>query len=260
MLKLIGGQAPLSVKDPVNVQIVRLLIAKGAKVNARLVGGYTAPIQAAEIGNTGVAQALIDAGANVKLATETGLTALIAAASAGDLALVQLLLAKGADINAKDERNRTALSAAEDGGHEDVADLLRRLGASNEAGSPIGCLGRAGRPWIRADTTAFQFRTFSKGQGAPGFSADQCHSRQGSWRIDELLRDGASPNARDGSGTPAMIVALTTGEEAKLGLGSSEAGRALGTSCWLRGRTRIAGIRMVRRRYCSPPRAPLTTR
>ncbi|MHC4510458.1 MAG: ankyrin repeat domain-containing protein [Planctomycetota bacterium] len=104
-------------------EVVELLIAKGADINAKDSRGrtplYLAMYQdrketvkllasksgdvslhtAAYIGDLQTVEKLIDAGANVD-ANEKGVTALLCAAKAGQTAVAKLLIANGADVNA----------------------------------------------------------------------------------------------------------------------------------------------------------------
>jgi ankyrin repeat protein len=85
-----------------NLEKVRLLLDKGADVNARSKQGRTPlVIAAAHDGNIEVMRLLIKKGADVKAKSPDGFTALISAASHGNVEAVKLLLARGADVNAQ---------------------------------------------------------------------------------------------------------------------------------------------------------------
>ena len=84
-----------------HLELAKLLIDKGADVNARDKGGRTALMEAALEGHFELAKLLIDKGADVYAKQKSGWTALMSAAASGDLAMVKLLLEKGAHINAK---------------------------------------------------------------------------------------------------------------------------------------------------------------
>ena len=90
------GVTPIIVAAGMNVEMVRLLVAKGARVNAKTSGGYTA---------------------------------LMAAALNGQKEIVKLLLDNGADPTPKDTSNRTAIKYASEKNHNDIVDLLKRAGA-----------------------------------------------------------------------------------------------------------------------------------
>ncbi|UCD30947.1 MAG: ankyrin repeat domain-containing protein, partial [Desulfobacterales bacterium] len=98
--------------------ITRLLIFRGADVNARDTSGFsvgeTPLIVAASKGKTEIAAVLIAKGAKVNTRTKDGQTALIYAARApGDRsAIAKLLIENGADVNAEDNQGMTALAYA----------------------------------------------------------------------------------------------------------------------------------------------------
>jgi len=94
------------------VQLIELLIAKGATVNHRDDDGRTALMYAAENGDTQAVNVLLRNGASVNLADNEGETALMkAAASSCTEETVRALLSAGADMNARDHKGRNALDA-----------------------------------------------------------------------------------------------------------------------------------------------------
>jgi len=112
-------------------EVVELLIAKGAHVNARDVGGAT-PLHYAGInrkGVRGVAELLIAKGADVNAKGDTGDTPLNWAARRGHREDVELLIAMGADINAKDKDGKTVLQWAIHETRDAVAVVLLNAGA-----------------------------------------------------------------------------------------------------------------------------------
>ncbi|KAF7510671.1 hypothetical protein GJ744_006037 [Endocarpon pusillum] len=114
-------------------QIVQLLIEKGANVNAQG-GTYGSILQAASSGgHKQIVQLLIEKGANVNAQGGTYGSALQAASSIGHEQIVQLLIEKGANVNAQGGWYSTALRAASFGGHEQIVKMLLDAGAQ-EAG------------------------------------------------------------------------------------------------------------------------------
>ncbi|MEW6530540.1 MAG: ankyrin repeat domain-containing protein [Thermodesulfobacteriota bacterium] len=88
-------------------------------------------IMASRNGQIRVVRLLIDRGADVNAREkETETTALIAAAQQGHAEVVAVLLDRGADVHAKDKAGKTALSEAKHYNHEHVAKLLQERGAA----------------------------------------------------------------------------------------------------------------------------------
>ena len=138
-------------------EIVKLLIARGASVNARtrvgrtpnwvlpnsqpgfghgigivrgglpprgsrapIPGGMTPLLYAARDGRIDIARALLDAGAEVNLADANGITPLIAAITNNHPETARFLIDRGADIKAADWYGRTPLWAAVETRNMDV--------------------------------------------------------------------------------------------------------------------------------------------
>jgi ankyrin repeat protein len=113
------------------LDIAKLLIDKGAAVNAGDAAGETPLHFAAANGQREVVKLLIDKGAKVSTATRFGGTPLHRAAKMGHREIAELLLDKKADVNAKDASGRTPLDAAVESdakGASAVAELLRKKG------------------------------------------------------------------------------------------------------------------------------------
>jgi hypothetical protein len=153
-----------------HADVVDLLLAKGADVNARLRDGYTSLTMACRGDHWDVAKVLIANRADVNIATGNGYTALIFAASEGQLEIVESLIANGADINAKTVVGTTALLLASMNGHKEVEELLIKAGGKTGLScDPIPSSNMT--PLIRAQA----FLT----QGKP-FEAAECLVEMGS--------------------------------------------------------------------------------
>jgi ankyrin repeat protein len=127
-------KAPLLVvAEKGHKQIVKLLLDKGANVNAQS-GYYGNTLQAASKGgHEAVVQLLLDKGAEVNAQGGVYSNALQAASKGGHEAVAQLLLNKGAEVNAQGGLYGNALSAASKGGYEAVVHLLLDKGAEINA-------------------------------------------------------------------------------------------------------------------------------
>jgi ankyrin repeat protein len=108
------------------IEIGKLLLGKGAKVNAKDWLGWTPLMYASYNGRTDLAKLLLKKGAEVNAVSNTGWTPLIYAAYKGQVEIGKLLIENGADPNAKTRKGETALSIAESRGESDFAELLRQ--------------------------------------------------------------------------------------------------------------------------------------
>ena len=112
-----------------HLAMARLLLEKGADINAKDDDDETALHRAAWSGYDGVVRLLLEKGADINAKSCDNETALYSAANFGHKGVIRLLLEKGADINAKDFRGYTALHIAAECGHEGVVRLLLNIGA-----------------------------------------------------------------------------------------------------------------------------------
>jgi ankyrin repeat protein len=128
------GRTPLSyAAERGYEQVVKLLLDKGADVNAQG-RPYGNALQAASArGHKQVVKLLLDKGADVNTQGRPYGNALCAASNHGHKQVVKLLLDKGADVNTQGGAYSNALQAASDGGHEQVVKLLLDKGADVNA-------------------------------------------------------------------------------------------------------------------------------
>ena len=111
---------------------VNIALRSGASVNGA--DGQIVPLlSAAGTGCIDVARLLLERGANVNAKDHDGWTPLIKAAQAGHTEMVQLLMDHGADMTAADSDGRTAWMFAAMGGHNDIAEIFKRARASAPA-------------------------------------------------------------------------------------------------------------------------------
>lgn len=109
-----GGGEPLLIRAR-TPQLIRLLLAAGAQVNATTdtpAFVSTALHRHARRGKTACVQALLAAGADTEARNIHGMTALHLAVARGNMECVRALLAAGADINARDHHGNTPLMTA----------------------------------------------------------------------------------------------------------------------------------------------------
>jgi uncharacterized protein len=168
-----GGDYPVRAPDMDHLDYIKLLIDKGANVNARICGvqsspteckgdttetrtnftmqwlyedGATAFLRAAQSGDVTLMKLLLAHGADPKIPTAHNDTALAVASGIGwvegvtfewspaeSLEAVKMCLDLGIDINAQDDQGRTALHGAAHKGRTDVIQLLVDHGANLEA-------------------------------------------------------------------------------------------------------------------------------
>ncbi|KAJ7024967.1 ankyrin repeat-containing domain protein [Mycena alexandri] len=120
-------------------EIVRILLDKGADVNAAR-GEYGSALQAAATGgHTDVVRILLDNSANINAAGGYNGSSLQAAAARGHTDIVCILLDKGADVNAAEGDYGSSLQAAAAGGHTEIVRILLDKGANVNA--PGGVYG-----------------------------------------------------------------------------------------------------------------------
>ncbi|KAH6714364.1 hypothetical protein BKA61DRAFT_673660 [Leptodontidium sp. MPI-SDFR-AT-0119] len=114
--------------------VVQLLLEKGAELKAKDKYSQTPLSWAAEFGHEAIIRLLLEKGAELEAkGGEYGQTPLSWAAENGHEAAVRLLLEKGAELEAKDKYNQTPLLLAARNGHEAVVRLLLKKGAELEA-------------------------------------------------------------------------------------------------------------------------------
>ncbi len=125
--------------EDVTSDLVWDLINAGAKLDQQDADGNTAMINLAHRNNVDVIKTLLDAGAKVNLKNKQGQTALMIAASNGMINNVRALVLAGANLNDTDNDGKNALSYALEGEKRAIIRFLRARGAievpvsSNEA-------------------------------------------------------------------------------------------------------------------------------
>jgi ankyrin repeat protein len=126
--------------DTVRSRMINLLISKGADIKGS--GKDWSPLHAAAGTDAESTKLLLDRGAEVNARDGAGHTPLYEAAGHGDKAIVELLLERGADVNAKDIGGDTALHRAAQYGNVSVAQVLIAHGIDINARTLYGKTAR----------------------------------------------------------------------------------------------------------------------
>ncbi|CCF47418.1 calcium/calmodulin-dependent protein kinase type 1B [Colletotrichum higginsianum] len=125
-----------------HLEVVRLLLAKGADCNITTGSGWTPLHSAVKYGQTKSAELLLEYGADVARADKLGWTPLLGAADGGNLSIAILLLSKGANTAATTADGWTALGFASARGDFGLVKLLLERGADPKVASagltPLG--------------------------------------------------------------------------------------------------------------------------
>ncbi|KAJ7284109.1 ankyrin repeat domain-containing protein [Mycena rebaudengoi] len=197
--------------------IVHLLIEKGADVNAQG-GQFGNALQAASCGgHKSTVHFLIEMGANVHAQGGSYGNALQAASYGGHESIVHLLIEKGLDVHAQGGSYGNALQAASYGGHESIVHLLIEKGANVHAQG--GCFGNALQAASFLGQESIVHLLIEKGanvhaQGGFFGNVLQAASYGGHESIVHLLIEkGANVNAQGGDFGNALQAASFSGHE-----------------------------------------------
>lgn len=109
-----------------NIEIVELLLSKGADPNVKMTKGRTPIMVSAEFNCPATIELLANSGADVDYADLNGRTAIMIASMAGNKDAVAALIDSGADLNAVDKDGNTAMSLAS---KKLIATMLKKAGA-----------------------------------------------------------------------------------------------------------------------------------
>jgi ankyrin repeat protein len=124
-----------------HVDIARLLLDRGAILDARNNHGNSSLLLASREGREEMVRLLLDRGADIEAVEKEGWTALIMAAWNGEAGIVRVLLERGANVNARatDDEGSTALIRGAMAGSPEVLRLLIEHGADIDARNTSSC-------------------------------------------------------------------------------------------------------------------------
>lgn len=106
--------------------MVKLLLAKGANLEAMDKIGNTALTKAVTDGNTDMVKLLLENRAITGARDKSGETPLISAVDQGKSDIAKMLIETGANLNTYDREGRTALMVAAEQGNADIVHTLLR--------------------------------------------------------------------------------------------------------------------------------------
>ncbi len=184
-----------------NLPMCRLLVERGAHVDAAFVYGYSTPLmQASSDATPNLVNFLLDHGADVNACDANGMTALMHCDRSPEIA--QTLLAHGADVNARDAKGKSALEYAY---LPDVMGVLLAHGAdAHRLNNCAETLGRCTSPNVAEMLIAHGGDVNARdSQGKTALML--------SWNDNVsavLLAHGAEVNARDREGGTALHAAV----------------------------------------------------
>jgi len=121
-----------------HVDVARMLVERGADVSAQKKDGTTPLHWASWNGHVDVARMLVERGADVSAQKKGGTTPLHCASLYGHVDVARMLVERGADVSAQKKDGRTPLHWASLYGHVDVARMLVERGADVSAQAEDG--------------------------------------------------------------------------------------------------------------------------
>ena len=125
-----GGWTPLMIAAVKRQHsLVELLISSGASLDKKNRKGHTAFHYACKNASTDIVNMLISKGANIEEEDHDGLTPLMWAAMTGYYSVVEVLISSHTSLNKKNKEGCTALDYACENGHLNIVDMLISKGA-----------------------------------------------------------------------------------------------------------------------------------
>ena len=196
-----------------HVEIVRVLLARGANANTRDHNWWTPLHWASQGGRLEVARLLLDRGADGNTMDKSGRTPLHIASREGRLQNAQLLLEHGASVNAPDKNKRTPLYIALKQECVEVAQLCLEPGADGNTDinqTLVHTASREGR--LEVAQLLLECGADADARDDSGQTILHMTSRDGRSEVVQLLLEKrANPNVRDRTKQTPLHVASQEG-------------------------------------------------
>ncbi|RYP66116.1 hypothetical protein DL769_006113 [Monosporascus sp. CRB-8-3] len=211
----IGDQTPLLwAAANGRLAVLKLLVEKGAQLEARGKDGGTPLMIAARDGHKVVARLLIENGAQLE-AKYDGSTSLIIAAENRHEAVARLLIEKGAQLEARDKNGWTPLMIAAESGHEAMARLLvekgAQLEAENDGWTPLMFAAAHGYEAVARLLIKKGAQLETKYDGLTPLIIAAANGHEVVTRL--LVENGAQVEAKDKEGWTALMIAAKNGHK-----------------------------------------------
>ncbi len=190
------------------ISVVKLLIDKGANVDAKAKQGSTPLMVALENGKTEVAKMLIEYNADIEAVKNDGYSPLHAAVYYPDI--VEILVNEGLDVNVKTNQGDTPLDLANASGLTDSAIILRENGGVTSGNREIDIHDAAGKGDIEGVQQAINngVDVNAVSEEFPRTPLQYAVQSQVTDLVNLLIKAGAKVNTKDENGrTPLHLAA-----------------------------------------------------